>query len=281
MMARERLALLDHDVTLLIEDGWRNPWSTDPLRPSYRGKPYPMGKQARAYVRNTTVEELLATTLLLPGLQGATRCKIAAEVREADAIMERRLRAAREPLAVIEPQSSLPGPQRTVMELEKRCRMPIEAIRACFRQGRRSVEQQELRDQVEDVIRAMVKHYRMRHPHHGSAQLEQQRAVWREYAGSKNWGQRDMATFLWAFGDVDDDGMGEVEGGVADTFSVHRASMPRRAPRSQNGPQVVPALCSALGVSGRTLERVIRRVETSPRTTEIIGSTSHVTEGSR
>jgi hypothetical protein len=159
---------------------------------------------------------------------------------------------------VVEPRPSLPTSAQTVAELEKRCYLPIAEIRGCFRQGRRSAEQQATRQVVEVAVRAMVRHYRMRHPHAGSKQLDQQRAVWKEYAGTKNWGQRDLATFLWAFGDIQDDGLGEVDGGVAGTFSVRQGPFRSKVtPKARKRPQIAQALASALDVHPNTIRRIV------------------------
>jgi hypothetical protein len=98
----------------------------------------------------------------------------------------------------------------------------------------------------------------MRHPYAGSKQLDQQRAVWKEYAGTKNWGQRDLATFLWAFGDVQSDGLGEVESGVSGTFSVRQGPFRSKVtPKARKRPQILQALAEALDVSPNTLRRIV------------------------
>jgi hypothetical protein len=106
----------------------------------------------------------------------------------------------------------------------------------------------------------MVRHYRMRHPHHGSKQLDQQRATWKEYAGSKNWGQRETATRLWAFGDSNDD-IFEPEGndpakGHHVTKRMVRTNVDnsRRAVRKS---QIQSRLAEALGVDPRTIRRIV------------------------
>jgi hypothetical protein len=255
-----RRRLLDHGVNFLIEDGWRNPWSTDPLRPRYRGRPYPVGKQIAAQMRQNGVVDQVVVSLFLDELQDRARARVARDMAEVDALSVRRLRAASAPLAVVEPRPSLPTSAQTVAELEKRCYLPIEEIRGCFRQGRRSAEQQATREIVEGAVRAMVRHYRMRHPHHGSKQLDQQRATWKEYAGSKNWGQRETATRLWAFGDSNDD-IFEPEGndpakGHHTTKRMVRTNVEnsRRAVRKS---QIQSRLAEALGVDPRTIRRIV------------------------
>jgi hypothetical protein len=250
--ARERATLLDHPVSFLIEDSWRSPWSTDSSRPSYRGRPYPVGKQAWAWTADTSAEQLDLSLKLLIYLQSATQRKVSIEVQEATAVVQRRLRAAQKPLAVIEPQSSLPGPHRTIEELEKRCRLPIEEIRGCFRQGRRSPEQQETRAMVEDAVRAVVKHHRMVHPvidqqeRYGRRQREQARGVWREFTGHRLHEQVIRQRLFETFGPVEN----EVD------FSVEHGPSGRVAGKRRYR-QIVPRLAEALKVSTRTIERVL------------------------
>lgn len=274
-----RWRLLDHGVNLLIEDGWRNPWSTDPLRPRYRGRPHPLGKQIAAQMSVNSDVALVWATAWLEDLQAEARERVAAEQAAVEALRARRLRAGCEPLAVVEPRPSLPTLKQTVAELEKRCYLPIEEIRGCFRQGRRSAEQRATREVVEGAVGAMVRHYRMRHPHHGSKQLDQQRAVWKEYAGSKNWGQREMATRLWAFGDSNED-IFNPEGndpaiGHHVTGRMVRTN-PRNSGRSSRKSQIVSALAEALGVRPQTIRQIVAKsgelertyMEEKPSTTE-------------
>jgi hypothetical protein len=100
----------------------------------------------------------------------------------------------------------------------------------------------------------------MRHPYAGSKQLDQQRAVWKEYAGTKNWGQREMATRLWAFGDSNDD-IFEPEG--SDPAKGHHVTGRKvrtnvqNSGRSSRKPQIQPRLAQALDVAPRTIERIV------------------------
>jgi hypothetical protein len=259
-----RWRLLDHGVNFLIEDGWRNPWSTDPLRPAYRGRPYPLGKQIAAQMSANSGSEHDFATSFLEALQRECQRRVTVEQAEVNALRARRLQAASAPLAVVEPRPSLPTAAQTVAELEKRCYLPIEEIRGCFRQGRRSAGQQATREVVEDAVRAMVRHYRMRHPHHGSKQLDQQRATWKEYAGSKNWGKREMATRLWAFGDSNDD-IFEPEGndpakGHHVTKRMVRTNV-QNSGRSSRKSQIQSRLAEALGVDPRTVRRIVEIAE--------------------
>lgn len=252
--------LLDHGVSFLIEDGWRNPWSTHPLRPSYRGRPHPIGKQIRAQMREESFAGRAAAAMFLEVLQRDAQRRVQEQEAGVSACHARRLRAAQEPLAVVEPRPSLPTVAQTIEELEKRCYLPIGEIRGCFRQGRRSAEQRATRARVEAAVVAMVRHYRMRHPHHGSKQLDQQRAVWKEYAGSKNWGQREMATRLWAFGDSNED-IYEPEG--QDPAIGHHTTGRIAATNATNSgkavrkPQIQSRLAEALAVDVRTVRRIL------------------------
>lgn len=262
-----RRRLLDHGVNFLIEDGWRNPWSTHPLRPSYRGRPYPLGKQIRAQMGEESFWEEILASARLEKLQRDAQLRVQAQQAEVEALHARRLRAAQEPLAVVEPRPSLPTVQQTIEELEKRCYLPIEEIRGCFRRGRPAAEQKAVRDRVEAAVRAMHRHYRMRHPAHGTKQLDQQRAVWKEYAGSKNWGQREMATRLWAFGDSNED-IYEPEGNdpaighhVTGRTVATNASNSGRAVRK---PQIQSRLAEALRIEPRTVRRMLEMSISEP-----------------
>lgn len=259
---RERTDSLDHSVTFLIEDSWRSPISTDPLRPS-RSKPYPIGKQAWAWTSDTTAASLGCVLACLVYLQSATRWKVSEEMREASELAARRLWAAKNPLAVIEPQSSIPGHARIVAELEKRCHLPIEEVRSCFRQGHRS----EQREAVEEAIRAMVKHHRMVHPVFeldsdlGMQQWKQAREAWREFIGQSLVDQNNRRLAFEVFGEdssderADDGALHPASYDFDDRNHYHVARA--RAPRTKKKPQILPRVAEVLGVSKRTVERIV------------------------
>lgn len=263
-IASERVRLLDHSVCFQQEDPWRDPESDDPLAPRYEGEPYPRGKQVAAAMHGTSRAEEVAASSHLSEIQADRQRQVIEQYR---AIQRDRLRQAEgKPVAVIEPRGSLPTLDQTVTELEKRTLIPITEIRACFRQGRRSAEQQAVRALVEDAIRAMVKHYRMAHPHAGSAQYRQAReaSIGFGHVGTKGWRKRDAAVEAWAFGDIHHDGLGEIDKGVADVFSVkltnthdsNRSALRRPGGKARK-PQITRCLCDALDVSQRTLRSII------------------------
>lgn len=272
---RERIKLLDHGVSFQQEDPWRDPESDDPLAPRYEGQPYPLGKQVFAAMRDTSVAEEVAAFAALAEIQVERQRDVARQFAEVARIADIHNEAARSPLTVVEPHGSLPTLQQTITELEKRTLLPIEEIRACFRQGRRSAAQQAVRVRVEEAICVMYGHYRMAHPHAGSPQYRQARDAWFGFGhvGTKGWHRRDAEVEAWAFGDVHHDGLGELDGGVLDVFSVKRTNTHdsnRGAQRRPGGkarkPQISRCLCDALQVSERTLRAIVGVSKTSSRT---------------
>ena len=160
----------------LVEDGWRNPYSGDPLSPvpTYRPEP-PLG--VRMFVRQ------LHTTAELQAAEADTQARIRSDARDQKKLDERLTVAGKHPLVVITPKPvGGVSPEALIRRLEHDTHRSIDQLQAAVKvKGRPSKSVEAIRDELRPILSDLIARARMVHPydtaeHH--RQYEQFQDAW-------------------------------------------------------------------------------------------------------